>query len=341
MVSHPPARPGEIAHTVAPAEPIRPEPAATSDPEPSALPEIHVKHDRKVHHEPGSSELEAPAGASVVGPRTVTAMPEGVETTDAAPGPVSSRLQARAVAAPAGAPAATVQATPRAVKPVMVADVQDTPEPLALEPMLYRSGRLIVPPALKGSHEILVHQNAMADQEGLERVRDDDHLERMRAARQLVALPASDGLVVDERLPFNRRYCRPWTAQFLVALSRAHYARFHTPLQVNSAVRTVEFQQRLMLTNGNAAPPAGETASPHLTGQAVDLAKHGLSMTEIAWLRGYLLPLVQQGKVDVEEEFQQSCFHISVYKNYLPETAPQREIPARRSVASSLAAAMR
>jgi hypothetical protein len=158
----------------------------------------------------------------------------------------------------------------------------------------------------------------------------------MRAAHLLVPLPASNTIVVDERLPLNRRYTRPWTAKFLADLGRAYYGRFHEPLQINSAVRTVEFQERLIEVNANAAPAEGETASPHLTGQAVDLAKHGLSITEIAWMRAYLLPLVQQGKVDVEEEFQQACFHISVYKNYMPEAAPRRHSPG-----AALATAMR
>ena len=188
--------------------------------------------------------------------------------------------------------------------------------------MLYGpGGRLIVPAALKGSREILLHQNAMADMDGLERVHDDADLQQMRARRMLVAIPSGAGLQTDARLPADRRYCRPWTAQFLGALGQAHYARFGRALQVNSAVRTVEFQHRLQRRNGNAAPAEGETASPHLTGQAVDLAKRGLSLTEIAWLRGYLLPLLQQGKIDVEEEFQQSCFHISVYRKYLAEPA--------------------
>jgi hypothetical protein len=209
-----------------------------------------------------------------------------------------------------------------------------------LEPTLYTTrGHLIVPPPLKGSHEILIHQNLMADSEGLERVQDDADLDRMRAARSLVPIPAVAGLQSDERLPLNRRYCRPWTAQFLSALARAHYARFRSAIQVNSAVRTVEFQQQLLRVNGNAAPAEGDTASPHLTGQAVDIAKHGLSMTEIAWMRAYLLPLVQQGKIDVEEEFQQSCFHISIYEKYVPSEAPRRVIPAR-GPATSLAAAI-
>ncbi len=200
-------------------------------------------------------------------------------------------------------------------------------QPAVVVPALYsKGGRLIVPPALKGSHEILVHQNEMADRDGLDRVQDDDDLDRMRESRMLVAIPEVVGMQADQRLPGNRRYCRPWTAQFLAALARAHYARFHTTLQVNSAVRTVEFQQRLIHTNGNAAPAGGETASPHLTGQAIDLAKHGLSLTEIAWLRGYLMPLVQEGKVDVEEEFQQACFHISVYRSYVAEPVDRRAI---------------
>jgi len=165
----------------------------------------------------------------------------------------------------------------------------------------------------------------------------------MRSKRLLVSLSASSALQIDERLPVNRRYCRPWVAQFLATLARAPYAHFHSPLQVNSAVRTVEFQQHLVHINGNAAPAEGDTASPHLTGQAIDIAKHGLSLTEIAWLRGYLLPLVQEGKVDVEEEFQQSCFHISVYRKYLPPATTPSHNPAtsRHNETTALAAAMR
>ena len=196
-----------------------------------------------------------------------------------------------------------------------------------------------MPKAMKGSHDILIHQNVMADQDGLARVQDDADLEQMRANKLLVAIPQVPGLQADDRLPANRRFARPWTAEFLTAVARAHWERFHTLLQVNSAVRTVEFQRNLIHVNGNAAPAEGETASPHLTGQAVDLAKKGLSLTEIAWLRGYLLPLVQEGKVDVEEEFQQSCFHISVYKKYQPEVAPRREIVARPVAGTALAAA--
>jgi hypothetical protein len=201
--------------------------------------------------------------------------------------------------------------------------------------------RLVVPPAMKGSHEILVHQNVVADQEGLSRVQDDGDLESMRESRLLVAIPKVQGMRADERLPVDRRYCRPWTAQFLAALARAHYARFHSALQVNSAVRTVEVQERLLRTNGNAAPAEGETASPHLTGQAVDLGKHGLSLAEIAWMRGYLRPLVEQGKVDVEEEFQQACFHISVYKKYLPQAVPKKFADGKRGTTRVLAAALR
>ncbi len=212
--------------------------------------------------------------------------------------------------------------------------------PVILPALYNKRGRLIVPPPLKGSREILLRQNQVADRDGLDRVQNDDDLMDMRSKKMLVAVPVNSGMQVDDRLPANRRFCRPWTAQFLATLARAHYARFHTPLQVNSAVRTVEFQQRLLRTNGNAAPAEGETASPHLTGQAVDIAKHGLSLTEIAWLRGYLLPLVQEGKVDVEEEFQQACFHISVYKKYLPAAkVPRRNLASSRGDGTTALAA--
>jgi hypothetical protein len=187
---------------------------------------------------------------------------------------------------------------------------------------LYDSrGRLVVPPPLYGSHENLLHQNEMANHDGLDRIRDDADLLDLRRQQKLVPLPENDALRVDASLPENRRFSRPWTATFLSVLARDYYATFHQPLQVDSAVRTVAVQQRLTHSNGNAAPSTGDTASPHLTGQAVDIAKHGLSITQIAWMRTYLQPLIGEGKIDVEEEFQQACFHISVYRNYVPSTA--------------------
>jgi hypothetical protein len=232
----------------------------------------------------------------------------------------------------------------RATERPHLRSVEDEASTPVILPTLYnRRGRLIVPPPLRGSHDILVHQNQVAEREGLDRIQNDEDLINLRSERLLVSLPATNTLQIDERLPVNRRYCRPWTAEFLAAIARAHYAHFHTPLQVNSAVRTVEFQQHLLHINGNAAPAEGDIASPHLTGQAIDIAKHGLSLTEIAWLRGYLLPLVQEGKVDVEEEFQQACFHISVYKKYLsPADAPDRSPPtSHHSETTVLATALR
>ena len=205
---------------------------------------------------------------------------------------------------------------------------EEAATPILLPSLYDLRGRLVVPPPLFGSHEVLLHQNQMANRDGLSRVQDDADLLDLRREKKLVALPTSRELVVDERLPANRRFSRPWTADFLAVLARDFYSSFHEPLQVDSAVRTVEFQRRLLRTNGNAAPATGDTASPHLTGQAVDIAKRGLTLPEIAWMRAYLQPLIEQGKIDVEEEFQQSCFHISVYRNYLPPTPPHVTLAA-------------
>jgi hypothetical protein len=83
-----------------------------------------------------------------------------------------------------------------------------------------------------------------------------------------------------------------------------------------------------MRTNGNAAPAEGDVVSPHLTGATVDIAKSGLSRQEMAWMRERLLALQSAGKIDVEEEFRQACFHITVYKVYAPEhkTSPRHHV---------------
>jgi hypothetical protein len=183
-------------------------------------------------------------------------------------------------------------------------------------------------PPLRGSHESLVRQNERAEQEGLLRIQDDADIANLRRIGALVSIPTGEGLRVDEKLPANRRYCRQWTERFLTDLARAHYNRFHDGLQVNSAVRTVEYQRRLLRINGNAAPAEGDIASPHLTGATIDIAKKGLRPAEVSWLRAYLYPLQTGGKLDVEEEFHQSCFHITVYKNYDGAVDPGTPWPA-------------
>jgi hypothetical protein len=182
---------------------------------------------------------------------------------------------------------------------------------------------------LRGSHESLVRQNEKTEDDGLERIQDDDDLADRIARKMLVPVPASSMLAVNPSLPENRRYCRPWTANFLTDLARAHAALFHHSLFVSSAVRTVEYQKRLMEINGNAAPAEGDIASPHLTGATIDIAKQGLSRKELAWMRAWLQPLGSAGKIDVEEEFQQTCFHITVYKSYVPLARPRNPKPQK------------
>jgi hypothetical protein len=214
-----------------------------------------------------------------------------------------------------------------------LADPVPAPEPVSLH-----RGFTPMPPPLRGSFESLARQNEMAEAEGLDRILDENDLVDRIEQHQLVPLPASVSLMVNTSLPPAHRYCRPWTARFLADFARAHTARFGRPLLVSSAVRTVEYQKRLMRINGNAAAAEGDIVSPHLTGATIDIAKGTMSRQEVGWVRSWLLPLQSAGKLDVEEEFQQACFHITVYKTYappLPLPAPHRR--RRPAVGAELA----
>jgi hypothetical protein len=176
---------------------------------------------------------------------------------------------------------------------------------------------------LRGTHDSLVRQNERSEDEALERIEDDADLQDRIARGLLVRVPESGALTVNPALPEDRRYCRPWTAAFLADLAHAHLAQFHTPLVVSSAVRTVEYQKQLMRINGNAADAEGDIVSPHLTGATIDIAKSGLSRREMEWMRTQLLGYQNAGVLDVEEEFHQRCFHITVYKSYAAGSHPQ------------------
>lgn len=186
------------------------------------------------------------------------------------------------------------------------------------------SSSIVAVAPLRGSIESLVRQNEKTDADDLERIENDADLHDRIADGVLVPVPASSGLIVNPNLPEDRRYCRPWTATFLADLAHAHEAQFHHPFEVSSAVRTVEYQKRLMRSNGNAAAAEGDVVSPHLTGATIDIAKQGLSRHELYWMRGRLNALQSEGKIDVEEEFHQSCFHITVYRSYVGKGPPHK-----------------
>ena len=172
------------------------------------------------------------------------------------------------------------------------------------------------PVLLKGSHDSLLRQNAEIDRLQLVRIQNDQALEELIARDQLVALPQDNFVRIDPRLEDSRRFCRPWTRLFLQDFGQAYYRQFHQPIQVNSAVRTVEQQERLARHNRNAAPAEGETASSHLAGLTVDVAKKGMTRRQRAFAENYLVNLHNLGLLEAVEERRQACFHVMVSDRY-------------------------
>jgi hypothetical protein len=171
-------------------------------------------------------------------------------------------------------------------------------------------------PMFAGSHEMLVNENVKLDAIQLPRIEDDDQLELLEDSEDLVPIEESRSLKVAANLAPNRRYCRPWTRDFAEDFGEAFYAEFHRPIQINSAVRTVEQQKKLRRTNHNAAPQEGDTASTHLTGVTLDISKRGLTRKQHDWINQYFLPMRNAGMIDPIEERRQPVFHVVVFQGY-------------------------
>jgi hypothetical protein len=180
-----------------------------------------------------------------------------------------------------------------------------------------RHHRLVVwHPLLRGSHESLLRQNEEIDRLGLPRIADDEQLEALVQQRELVPIQENRALRIHPDLAPENRYCKPWTLTFLNDLARDYYDEFHQPIQVNSAVRTAEQQQKLRRHNHNAAPDAGETASSHLAGLTVDISRRGMTRKQRKWIEQYLYGLRERGLVETAEERRQPVFHIMVAQRY-------------------------
>jgi hypothetical protein len=171
-------------------------------------------------------------------------------------------------------------------------------------------------PMFRPSHDSLLRQNEEIDRLELPRIQDDAELEALKASGVLVPIDESESLKIEPSLDPSRRYCRPWTRDFVADLSEAYYRQFHDRIQVNSAVRTVKVQKKLRRRNRNAAPAEGETASSHLAGVTVDLQRRGLTQEEIRFVERYLFYLKALGLVEPEEERHHWCFHVMVSDRY-------------------------
>ncbi len=179
-----------------------------------------------------------------------------------------------------------------------------------------RIRRMFWNPVFRPSHDSLIRQNEEIDRFDLPRIQDDQELQELISTEELVPIIPSETLRIDPRLDADRRYCRPWTRDFLEDLSADYYKEFHGQIQVNSAVRTVVVQKKLRRHNRNAAPETGETASSHLAGITVDIQRRGMSRAEIKWMEQYMLPLRDLGLVEPEEERHQWVFHVMVSERY-------------------------
>lgn len=166
--------------------------------------------------------------------------------------------------------------------------------------------------AFVSSRQSLIEQNAEINRLGIPRIEDEKELKELTQSGDLVYISKSKTLAVSKNLPDNRRYVKPWVYDFLIQLSQEYYEVFKKPLQVNSAIRPISVQRRLIRFNHNAAPIHGETASAHLTGIAVDLQRRGLSKAQKRFLQFRLLYYSSLDIVIVEEELRQPCFHIVV-----------------------------
>ena len=214
--------------------------------------------------------------------------------------------------------------------------------------ILHRLRGILWNPLFRPSHDSLLRQNEEIDRLDLPRIQDDVELEALKTSGDLVPIEETNFLKIERGLDPTRRFCRPWTRDFVRDLSEVYYRQFHDRIQVNSAVRTVKVQKKLRRHNRNAAPADGDTASSHLAGVTVDLQRRGLTKEEIRFVEHYLFYLNALGLVEPEEERRHWCFHVMVSDRYsdwrqtqtiFPVPAPEQPVPTPATTITTMTAA--
>ncbi len=100
-------------------------------------------------------------------------------------------------------------------------------------------------PVFRPSRESLLLQNQEIDRMDLPRIQDDAELEQLKASEDLVPIVAGTSLRFDPRLDPERRYCRPWTREFL---DDSHLAGLTVDIQRRGLSREqIKWMQTYML----------------------------------------------------------------------------------------------
>ena len=152
----------------------------------------------------------------------------------------------------------------------------------------------------------MLKQNAEADRLRLARIKNRAMLQELISDGELIPLPESSAIT--SSVPPWRAYLRSWAASELLSIAQDYQAATAHPIRVDSAVRPLDVQKRLLRWNRAAAPVKGPTASVHPAGIAFDLQRNGLTRAQRQWLEFHLWYLQALGRVIVEEE--RNCFHI-------------------------------
>lgn len=157
-------------------------------------------------------------------------------------------------------------------------------------------------------------QNQEIDRLMLPRIYDDNQLHQLEKDGELVKLENTNTVNIASHISEDRRYIRPWTAQFVYDMSRPFYGRFHKPITINSAVRTIEQQRELRKHNRLAA---SEDRSSHIAGITIDLCKRCYSSKERKWIVSYLKQYRDMGLICVADE--PTNYHVAVLYKYVEE----------------------
>ena len=192
----------------------------------------------------------------------------------------------------------------------------------------------------KGSSDAICAERDAAVAAGFEPITEANFASMIKVGT-LVSVP-DDGDIIWHRTELVAKYAyiRPYALKILKAeLVVEFWKNFRNPINIASAARTVERQDRLrkgkIKGGGNATSSNTYTAngkrhcaSSHIYGTTVDIGYKAYSPKEVAWLEGRLLLLERDGIVQMTKERHHACFHVHFYPK------PRSKVPSKAVLAT-------
>lgn len=176
----------------------------------------------------------------------------------------------------------------------------------------------------------LSESQSLLRRERVERFETIREIQKAVVKGLLYPIPNAGVIYAVDSLPAERRFCRPYSLNFMQDLAKEMLDSLNKRLLVTSCIRDEKAQSRLRRLSKSAAPVKGKSSTTHYSGAAVDVSFRSVDLASekivrLSWKERQVVTRAlkrrkKKGLLVFGVESAKNHWHVVVSKKYQPPT---------------------